>query len=449
MTADRGGDHYGPGDAGRYSLAAELIRSKRSRLDAQLKRYRRAGLRPQRALEDLVGAASRDGERASSSSERLEPAGASTALLDLVDACDAVELAYARSRPTNHQQEIGCDVTMIGARAGRVWQHLRRLLTYVTVTFYTRSEKTGAFEASEGTYAFARRDALVERAAEAGLQVEGRPLVWLHPWATPAWLATKDLEHLRSYIELRIPAIVGHYGDRILCWEVINEAHDWADVHHLSHEELVEVTRLACDVTERSGPEVRRLINTTDPFGTYAAAGARADGSVVGGRPWTPYTYLRDLVRARVSFELAGIQIYRPYRDLTDTVEMLERVEALGVPIYITEIGVPSRDDDFVTFSSDDVREPNRRPAHRWDPEQQADWVERMFTVLMSRPDVAGVAWYDVADHRQPFLPGGGLFDEAWRPKPAYRRIERLLVEVGRIPRDRAATSEGARPTHT
>jgi hypothetical protein len=220
-------------------------------------------------------------------------------------------------------------------------------------------------------------------------------------------------------------------------------------VLHLSHEELVEVTRLACDVTERSGRGVRRLINTTDPFGTYAAAGARADGSVVVGRPWTPYTYLRDLIQARVGFELAGIQLYRPYRDLTDTVEMLERVEALGVPIYITEIGVPSRDDDFVTFSSDDVREPDRRPAHRWDPEQQADWVERMFTVLMSRPEIAGIAWYDVADHRRPFLPGGGLFDQAWRPKPAYRRIERLLVQGARIPRDRASTSEGARPART
>ena len=392
-------------------------------------------MRPQRALEDLVGAASRDGERASSSSERLEPGNASTALLDLVDACDAVELAYARSRPTNHQQEIGCDVTMIGARAGRVWQHLRRLLTYVTVTFYTRSEKTGDFEGTEGRYAFARRDALVERAAEAGLQVEGRPLVWLHPWATPAWLATKDLEHLRPYVERRIAAIVGHYADRIRCWEVINEAHDWADVLHLSHEELVEVTRLACDVTERSGPGVRRLINTTDPFGTYAAAGSRADGSPVDGRPWTPYTHLRDLLRERIDFDIAGIQIYRPYRDLTDMVEMLERIEALGKPVFITEIGVPSLDDDLGRTSGDDAAS----PVHRWDPEQQADWAEDMFTVLMSRPDVLGIAWYDLVDH-QPFLPGGGLLDRAWHPKPVYRRIERILAEAGRIPPHPAET---------
>jgi GH35 family endo-1,4-beta-xylanase len=395
-----------------------------------MERYRRSGFRPQRALEDVVGAAIADGERALAvSSDRLELRSAGAVLLMLVDACDAMELSYARSRPINHDQAIGCDVTMANrARTDRVWEHVIRLFGYVTVTFYTRSEKTGDFERSEGEYAFGSRDLLVRRALEGGLEVEGRPLVWLHPWVTPDWLAAKDLEGLRSHLRRRIPAMVGHYEGRIRCWEVINEAHDWADVLHLSHDELVDVTRLACDLTKRSSADVRLLINTTDPFGTYAAAGSRADGSPVDGRPWTPYTYLRDLLLERVDFDLAGIQIYRPYRDLTDTVEMLERVEALGKPVFITEIGVPSRDDPG-TNSSDEAAS----PVHRWDREQQADWAEDMLTVLMSRPDVLGIAWYDLVD-RRPFLPGGGLLDRAWRPKPVYRRIERILAEAGRIP---------------
>jgi hypothetical protein len=32
------------------------------------------------------------------------------------------------------------------------------------------------------------------------------------------------------------------------------------------------------------------------------------------------------------------------------------------------------------------------------------------------------------------FLPGGGMLDRAWRPKPVYRRIERILAEAGKIP---------------
>jgi GH35 family endo-1,4-beta-xylanase len=430
LTADGGGEHSGPEDAGSFSLAAELIRSKLVRLVAQMRRYRRDGFRPQTALEELVGAAVRGGEQAlAASSERLEPRTAREVLLALVDACDALELAYARSRPTNHDQAIGCDVTMVNrARTDRVWTDVARLFNYVTVTFYTRSDKTGDFEPREGEYAFASRDVLVERATSAGLEVEGRPLVWLHPWVTPDWLAAKDLADLRAYLRRRIPAMVGRYEGRIRCWEVTNEAHDWADVLHLSHEELLEVTRLACDVARRSSPDVRLLINTTDPFGTYASVGVRADGSRVHGRQWTPYTHLRDLLREGVDFDLAGIQIYRPYRDLTDTVEMLERIEALGKPVFITEIGVPSQDDELDSPFTDDAS----RLVHGWDPEQQADWTENMFTLLMSRPEVLGIAWYDLVDE-QPFLPGGGLLDREWRPKPAYRRIERILTEAGRI----------------
>jgi GH35 family endo-1,4-beta-xylanase len=431
LDADCGGDHYGPEAAGSYSLAAELIRSKLARLVAQMERYRDLGLRPHRTLEDRVGAALRDGERAlEASADRLEPRRARGALLDLVDGCDALELAYARSRPTNDRQAIGCDATMVNrARTDRLWHDLARLFAYVTVTFYTRLAKTGDFEPTEGAYAFATRDALVERAIRSGLDVEGRPLMWLHPWVTPDWLASKDLDGLRSFLERRVPAMVRHYDGLIRYWEVTNEAHDWADVLHLSHVELLDVTRFACDLARRSSADVRLLINTTDPFGTYAASGARADGSRVHGEQWTPYTYLRDLVRERVDFDIAGVQIYRPYRDLTDTVEMLERIEALGKPVFITEIGVPSRDDDPSTFSG----EGEARPIHRWDPEQQADWAENMFTVLMSRPHVLGIAWYDLVD-RWSFLPGGGLLDRLWHPKPVYRRLERLLKTAGRLP---------------
>ncbi len=430
LTANAGGADYGSDNAGSFSLGAELIDSKLARLTAQMRRYRELGFQPQSALEDVVGAAVGSAERAlMGDPERPDHRDADAVLLALVDACDALELAYARSRPTNHAQKLGCDATMASrAPTDQVWQHLSRLFEYVTVTFYTRLEKTGDFEPIEGRYDFASRDALVRRAEEAGLEVEGRPLLWLHPWVTPDWLATKTLEGLRSHLEERIPTMVGHYEGRIQRWEVVNEAHDWADVLHLSHEELIDVTRLACDLTTRSSADVSRLINTNDPFGMYATTGTRADGSVVGGKQWTPYTYLRDLVRQRVDFDVAGIQIYRPYRDLTDTVEMIERIEALGKPVFITEIGVPSHEDGIALPPGTTVE-----VTHRWDQEQQADWGQNMLTVLMSRPDVYGIAWYDLVD-RLAFLPGGGLLDDEWHPKPVYRRIEQLLADAGRLP---------------
>jgi len=444
LDADSAGEHYGPGAAGRYSLAGELIRSKLARLVAQTERYRNLGLRPEQALEDQIGTALRDGERArEAASDRLEPRDSQRALLDLVDACDALELGYARSRPTNDRQAIGCDATMVNrARTDRGWDHLAALFGYVTVTFYTELAKTGSFEPTEGAYDFTPRDSLVERATRSGLDVEGRPLLWLHPWVTPDWLASRDLDGLRSFLERRIPAMVRRYDGRLRCWEVTNEAHDWADVLHLSHQEMLDVTRFACDLARRSSPNVRLLINTTDPFGTYAASGARADGSLVDGEQWTPFTHLRELIQQHVDFDIAGVQIYRPYRDLTDTVAMLERIEALGKPVFITEIGVPSRADELSWFSGD----AEARLVHRWDRQQQADWAENMFTELMSRPSIAGIAWYDLVD-RWSFLPGGGLLDRSWRPKPVYHRLEQLLAKAGKLPARSGRRGPGALAT--
>jgi len=105
---------------------------------------------------------------------------------------------------------------------------------------------------------------------------------------------------------------------------------------------------------------------------------------------------------------------------------MLERIEGLGKPVFITEIGVPSRDDELGWFSGG----AEARLVYRWDPQQQADWAEDMFTLLMSRPCVSGIAWYDLVD-RWSFLPGGGLLDRSWRPKPVYTRLEQLFDKAG------------------
>jgi hypothetical protein len=85
-------------------------------------------------------------------------------------------------------------------------------------------------------------------------------------------------------------------------------------------------------------------------------------------------------------------------------VEMLERIEALGKPVVLGVPGAPIEGDI----------------SHAWNWDQQADWAERMYTLLMSRPNIAGVLWYDLTD-QWAFLPSGGLLDELSHPKPRLR----------------------------
>jgi GH35 family endo-1,4-beta-xylanase len=396
--------HHDPGEEGPFSLAEELVGAKAARLRAQLDRYRGAGFSPQESL-----------------ARQISSALASNELLALVAAGDALELAHARWRPVNAEQRMGSDVTrMYLSKPDRFRRMLRRLFDYATVTFYTTSTGLEDFEPTEGAYEFASRDLLVHHLEQLGMGIEGRPLMWLHSMVAPDWLAAKGFDGLQGYLRRHIPAVVGHYRGRIHHWEVVNEAHDWGDVLHLDHEQMIEAARLACELTRETDPDVQRLISGTEPFGIYASTGRREDGSRVEGRHWTPYTYFRDLVRADVPFETIGVQIYVPYRDLLDMVEMLERIEALGKPVVITELGVPGAPIEG------DI-------SHAWTWDQQADWAEQMYTLLMSRANIAGVLWYDLTD-QWAFLPSGGLLDELSHPKPAYERVEQLFVAAGRIP---------------
>jgi endo-1,4-beta-xylanase len=382
----------GLGAGERFSLAEELARSKRAQLDA---RARELGL----------------------------PAQSGWTLRELIAAGDALELAHARSRPVSGAQYMGADATkMYRVDPDRFRERFERLFDRATVTFYPYSAKSEDFEPVEGEYEFAWRDVLVQHLERAGIGIIGRPLLWLHTIAAQPWMIGRDFDWLRAWLRRRIPAMVGRYRGRIGTWEVVNELHDWADVLHLDHARILEATRLACELTV--GAE--RLISGTDAFGVYASWGIREDGSRLSDQ-WTPYTYFRDLVREGVDFDAIGVQIYAPYRDLLDTVAMLERYESLGKPVVITELGVPS--------------EPvGGGITHAWTPEQQAEWAERMYTILMPRPAIAGVLWYDFVDV-EPFLPGGGLLDADCRPKPAYEAIERLFAAAGRI--RRTATAAG------
>jgi GH35 family endo-1,4-beta-xylanase len=399
-----GTQHHDPGEEGPFSLSEELVAAKAARVRAQSERYRAAGFARSVDLERQIATALAGGE-----------------LLELIAAGDALELAHARWRPINGEQRMGSDVTrMYLTKPDRFRRFLRRLFDYATVTFYTTSTGLEDFEPTEGAYEFASRDLLVHHLERLGMGIEGRPLMWLHSMVAPEWLAAKGFDGLQEYLRRHVPAVVGHYRGRIDHWEVVNEAHDWGDVLHLDHAQLIEAARLACELTRATDPTAQRVISGTEPFGIYASTGRREDGSRVEGRHWTPYTYFRDLIAADVPFETIGVQIYVPYRDLTDMVEMLDRIEALGKPVVITELGVPGAP------IKGDI-------THAWTWEQQADWAERMYTLLMSRPNIAGILWYDLTD-QWAFLPSGGLLDELSHPKPAYERIERLFVAAGRIP---------------
>lgn len=144
--------------------------------------------------------------------------------------------------------------------------------------------------------------------------------------------------------------------------------------------------------------------------------------------------YIEDLITAEVEFDVIGIQIYYPGRDLSDIVRMLERFEKFNKPMSITEIGASSGPSNETVFNGQ-LKLPSapyewRRP---WDEDLQADWLEAVYTIYYSRPLIKTINWYDFSDFR-PFIVNGGIVHEDCSTKMSFNRLKNLLGSWNRLP---------------
>src|SRR5690606_1596807 len=288
------------------------------------------------------------------------------------------------------------------------------LFDYATITHYLTIGHVGMpdFEPTEGDKRFDTREALFHRLRQRGITVEGRPLYYAYESVTPDWLREKSYDDLLRYVERHVREVVGHYGDGMYAWEVVNELHDWANENRLSPDQAVELTKLACDVAKDTAPNVHRLINNCCPFAEYVQM--RKWGNLDATYPQrTPRQFMRDLVDAGVDFTITGQQMYFPYRDLQDTIMMVERMEAFGRPVQLTEVGTSSYPSQQTVLDGSLGVPTEPHVWHRpWDEELQADWMEGVYTLAYSKPWIEAANWYDFVDGSS-WIKNGGFVRDA------------------------------------
>ncbi|CAN5592373.1 hypothetical protein BH23BAC4_BH23BAC4_00730 [soil metagenome] len=443
LTADNEGRLYSAddfrGDRVR-NLNVEFARSYVAQNNGTFQRYSATGTRfspevrhLQALAEELLSDANRyQGEEAGNRANR--------SLRYSLLAGEKIEFEQARAvlaRPRTDQFYFGCETRQfVWAQSEPTIERFVNVFNLATVTHYIWDSWYEVFEPREGVYRWGIKDNIVDTMLENNITVEGRPLLWFHPSVTPDWLAQKNYEEVLAYTDNHVQNLVGHYGDKVLKWEVVNEYHDWANVHDFSEEQITNVVRLACERTRDVNPRVERLINNCCPYAEYAPGRHAAHGP--SERPLrSPRKFMADLVEAEVPFEVTGIQMYFPQRSIADIVRHVERFAEFGRPVYITEIGTtsgPTRQE--ILTESMTMQGPLfdwRRP---WDEELQADWMEMLYTIFYSKPYIQAVNWYDFADFRT-FVQNGGLIRENAEPKASYRRLEGLLDEWGRRPTGR------------
>jgi len=444
ITADNGGEYYqlpSRGKSQSLNLNFELARSRVFRNRRRLTQLTKDPWKPSKEVQMYIDLSDDYFSEASKKQNSIETCGtlSQKALEYAMWASEKMELEKAESdilrlgfRPGFF---IGCDARGYLQMDPDVFlERFSQIFNYATITYYLTSSSYQDFEPVEGQTQYNLRDVVLSEMRKNKIKVEGRPLFWFYRTTTPDWLRGKSYEDLLKYVEKHTREVVGHYGDQMYAWEVVNEFHDWANEVQVTPEQAVEITRLACEVAKSVAPDVHRLINNCCPFAEYVQL--KKWGELDAKYPQrTPHQFLKDLVDAGVDFTITGQQMYFPYRDLSDTILLIERLQQFGRPVQLTEVGASSgpTEDSILTGRLKMPEEPFI--WHRfWDEELQADWLEGLYTLAYSKPWIEAVNWYDFVDPYAFIKNGGLLRSPKGEPKAAYQRLIKLQKKWQAMP---------------
>jgi GH35 family endo-1,4-beta-xylanase len=295
------------------------------------------------------------------------------------------------------------------------------LFNFATISWYAWSQNP---EPMEQRIDYTRMDQSVNWCLAHKIVPKGFGYVYLTNGATPEWLRKWPFEKVLPEYKRIVAQTMRRYDGRLQYVEVMNEAHDKANLFHFSHEQILELAREACRVARGGSPSVKRLINHCCLWAEYARR-ANADGV----RRWSPFRFLKDCLKAGAEFEAAGLQLYYPQQDLLEIDRMLDRFKVFQRPLHITEISCNSADG----LDPASMRPKSLVPGWhgKWTETMQADWLESIYTLCYSKPEFEAVGYWDLADAGGHFWPHGGLLRKDFSPKESYGRLVSLKKQWG------------------
>ena len=316
---------------------------------------------------------------------------------------------------------------LFGAAVSHYWEggnfvkHFLEAFNFATGSWYTWSAKPDPIEQRID---YTRMDQAMQWILDHKLTPRGFGYVYLTNGATPEWLRSWPYEKILPEYKRIVSMTTKRYDGRLAYVEVINEAHDKANLFRLSHQQILELAKEACKSAREGSPAVKRMINHCCLWAENAKR-KNDDGS----RRWSPYRFLKDCVSAGVEFEVIGLQMYYPQQDLFEMDRMLSRFADFKKPIFITEIGCNSVDGLDAASMGKTRSVPGWHGP--WNETMQADWLEGLYTLCYSKPEFGAVQWWDFADYGGHFWPHGGLLHKDYTPKESFNRLLQLQKQWG------------------
>ena len=258
-----------------------------------------------------------------------------------------------------------------------------------------------------------------------GITTKGHPLVWATNSGTPSWLAGYTVEETEEFLKTRVLSITSGFRDQIGLWDVVNEPvnvktwkHKVQDLANENDWDIVEPIPLIADYVERAlqwarrgNPGATRLINE---YKTLADEKTRKRYEEL----------LVELKKRKAPLSGIGIQAHEPRQEWFSPVEVWKTFDlygGLGFPIYITEFHP----------QSSGVGITGGWRSGQWTAEAQSEFTEQFVRLCFGHPAVVSINWWGLSD-RNSWLPGGGLVDEEFNPKPVYTMLDKLINQTWR-----------------
>ena len=280
--------------------------------------------------------------------------------------------------------------------------------------------KWGVVEKRKGVVDFAAADAIVAFARDNGLKFRGHTAVWYInvPQWLPTVLASTDGEDV---FERHIRDVLGHFGDSIASWDVVNEAIEPKDGLPSGLRNSIFCKTLGPDYIARAFRVARETLPNTPLY--YNDYGVEYDFQ--GPKRAATLALLSDLRRQGL-VDGFGVQSHLKlglWFDVKAFRRFLADVADLGLSISLTE------------FDVNDTRTPADEPSR---DQAIADHAQRYLDVALDEKAVKGLIVWGLSDrytwlNTPPFARADGLsnrgqpLDAALARKPLWAAIARAL----------------------
>jgi len=286
-------------------------------------------------------------------------------------------------------------------------------------------------EPKEGTHEWEAIDRWMNTARRRRKGVTAGPLLSFEPAQLPEqlYLWEHDYDALRDVIYEHIQRVVHRYDRHVQVWNVVSGIHAHNNFN-LTFEQLMELTRMSCRLVKTLAPQAKILIELAMPFGEFYARNQRTI---------PPLLYADMAVQSGVRFDAFGLPLCMGVgedglyvRDLLQISALLDEFVSLGKPVHVTACQVPSDVGPDAHDAWGGQKDPDQagRWHGPWSERLQAEWLQAVCRIALSKPFVESVCWRDLADGQAHYLPHGGLCRRDLEPKAAYTELRNFRAAL-------------------